>query len=697
MILIRRSLLLLVTLTALTPSLSLQAAASEPVTFVFKLSGETRDPFARELWAEVNTPSGRTLRLPAYFAGRGRFAVRARADENGVYSLGSVLEKNEEQLVPVEAKISGEAKQAVPDQRPRPAVGIDGANPTRFVLSDGREYVPIGANLAWAPAGRLRFYGKAFREFNRQQLNWTRIWMCHWGRLNLDWGPTGERPAKARGVLNLDVASDWDRILREAEANGVYVQVVLQHHGQYSTGANPNWASNPWNIANGGFLKTPAEFFTSPEARRLTKQKYRYIVARWGYSPAVLAWELFNEVHWVDALSKDRDVAAVAAWHDEMAAHIRSLDVYRHLITTSTDDLHSPIYASMDYLQPHLYAPNMIAAPMRIDAGTGEMGRPIFYGEVGEDNMRVTDALKKSGALIVPPVWPSLMGESTHPAQPWLGAELIAAKRLDELGAVARFVAAMNTKPRGPMARFSPVIQTAAQQPLVLVPGQHWQRRPPAVITIPPDGRYTSAIAELPHFIVGAPESIADGFPAKVTLRFESAQPTTLRIELADAGAKGAALRAVLNGQPLAEERWSLLTLPPGEQAPKRPRTISSPLPVGTHELVLENVGGEDWVELAAIDLGARVPVIAAVGKRSEDFAALWIWRQDGVFAEHTPALLNDGTFLLENIGPGPWQITWWDSLKGVPGPTQAITHGGGTLRISIPPISRHLALIVER
>ena len=74
----------------------------------------------------------------------------------------------------------------------------------------------------------------------------------------------------------------------------------------------------------------------------------------------MVAWELFNEVHWTDAFRKGRE-ADVAHWHSEMAKYIRSIDVYGHLITTSTENLRSPIYEKMDFYQPHLYAANLIA------------------------------------------------------------------------------------------------------------------------------------------------------------------------------------------------------------------------------------------------------------------------------------------------------------------------------------------------
>jgi hypothetical protein len=673
------------------------AAGIEPVTFQFTLPENTRNPFERDLWADVVVPSGQTLCLPVYFAGDGQFAVRARADEKGGYALGKITERNGNESVELTATVSGRAAREVRVVQTRPLVRRDAGDSARFVLSDGREYTPVGANLAWAPGGQLSFYRKAFAEFGKQGLNWTRVWMCHWGGLNLDWLPERMGKSPPPGILDLRVANAWDRVLAQAEEHGVYVQMVLQHHGQYTTGANPNWAQNPWNVANGGFLNTPAEFFTSPVAREITRRKYRYVVARWGHSPAILAWELFNEVHWVDALTKDRDVAAVATWHSEMAAYIRSIDVYGHLVTTSTDDLHNPLYETMDYFQPHLYAPDMIAAPQRFDVSPAQLGRPVFYGEVGDDHMKAPARSKKSGVLIVPPVWASVMGEGRYPAQPWLGADLLKTKRLGELGAVGRFLAHMNSAPRGPLSAFSPAVASASTQPLVLLPGQHWQRRPAPTITVPTDGRYSASIAEMPHFIVGAEESVADGFPPKATLLIDLPRASTARLFLADGGVKGAALQVRVDGIVAAEQVWPELPVAPGAKAEKRPREIALPLTAGKHEIVLENTGGLDWVEFGSLDFGVEIPMVAAVGKRTDDFAALWVWRRDGVFADKTPPSLNDAVVTLDDVSPGEWRVTWWNSVKGVPAETKTISHLGGALRLPVPPISRHAALILER
>jgi hypothetical protein len=132
------------------------------------------------------------------------------------------------------------------------------------------------------------------------------------------------------------VARRWDTIVEAADKNGIFFPDGLQHHGQYSTRTNPNWGENPWNAANGGFLAKPEDFFTDARAKALTKAKYRYIIARWGYSPSILAWELFNEVQYTDAARDNKRLSrhGTGRWPPFCARRTRTITSLRPVPTT---------------------------------------------------------------------------------------------------------------------------------------------------------------------------------------------------------------------------------------------------------------------------------------------------------------------------------------------------------------------------
>ncbi|HZL46972.1 MAG TPA: cellulase family glycosylhydrolase [Opitutaceae bacterium] len=671
-------------------------ASVSPVSFVFDLPPDSRNPFAREVWAEVVTPSGKALRLPAFFAGNGQFAVRARANEAGEYRLGNITEINQGQTAALAAKVAGSDRVQIREIEDRSSVHGAAGLPARLAFASGATYTPIGANLAWAGADRGQFYPRAFREFAQAGLNWTRIWMVHWSGLNLDWLPGDMGKSPPPGTLDLRVAVAWDQIVRQAEEQGVYVQIVLQHHGQFSNGTDPAWQDHPWNAANGGFLHSPDEFFTSPVARGLTALKYRYIVARWGYSPAVLAWELFSEVHWVDAMNWHHQEDDVARWHSEMAAYLHTIDPYGHLVTTSTDNLRSPIYAAMDYFQPHLYPANVFAGVRQFDPMPAQLDRPVFYGEIGDDHEALTPGQKRSGVAIVPPIWASLMGKGRYPAQPWPGEQLIEQNRLGELGAVARFLTVTGLGNREGLTPFSAVVESAVRIPLRLMGGQVWQHRPSPEITVPLDGREPIEFAEVPQIMVGSPGSGANGFPDHAIYHFDFPRPVTLGIHVAGAGEGGAAIRVSVDGAVAIERSFPARPAGPGATIQPSTADLSLTVTAGQHVITVENSGGADWLEVSRIDLGLETSVLAAVGKRGEDFVTLWVWHRTGVFALPEPTPVS-GTLVLDDVPAGTWTVTWWDTIKGLPGAPGVVRHPGGTLRLPTPPISRHAAVVLTR
>ena len=671
------------------------ALGARPVEFEFVApdNASVQNPYARELWAEVLTPSGQRLALPAYYADGGLYAVRARPDELGTYRFGGVSESTlgavKTDLV---VSMATPREFQVTERVRLPSVLVDPKEPRGFTRSDGRPFIPVGANLAWAPdeaPDTLAYYEGAFPAFAKANLNWMRVWTAHWDGLNLDWLPPRMGPSPKPGTLSEEVAARWDRILDLAEANGVYVQMVLQYHGQYTTANDSDWSKNPWNAANpGGFLKSPEDFFTDPNARVITLLKYRYIVARWGWSPAVMAWELFNEVHWTDAYRHGRE-ADVARWHSSMATAIRQLDVYGHLVTTSTENLRSPIYEKMDYFQPHLYAANPLAAGRSFALPPSSLDRPAFYGEEGDDHEAVSDDVKRAGTNLVPPVWASAMGQGGLVAEPWNGWQILAQGRQSELGAVFRFLAINKVAAQKGLVAFSAPVACTEAVPLRLAAGESWQRRAPAVVDAPLDGTVPVEAANVPATLVGSDASRADGFPDRVTYRLDLPRQTSARALVDSAAEGGGGLEVQVDGKPVASHTW-----PGGKSAPS-PDSLGFSIPAGSHDLLLRNPG-PDWIGLAAVELDLKVPVLALIGRRNSQFIEAWVWNRSNLYSP-SPAGPASGTVVLDNVPAGSWKVTWWDSEKGAQGAASMVTHPGGTLRIPSPPIMRHAALVLAR
>ena len=240
------------------------SAGAGPIEFEFVAPDNPAvlNPYARELWAEVVTPGGQRLELPAYYADGGLYAVRARPEEVGSYRFGSVSETtlgvHRTGLV-----VSLVTPSEVPNTvRTRlPAIFINPKDPRQLTRLDGLPYLPVGANLAWAPdggEGTVDYYRKAFPAFSKANLNWMRIWMAHWDGLNLDWLPSNLGPSPKPGVLSEAVAQNWDQIVDLAEENGVYIQLVLH------TTASSRRQTTPIGVRIHGTRPTREGFLSRP-------------------------------------------------------------------------------------------------------------------------------------------------------------------------------------------------------------------------------------------------------------------------------------------------------------------------------------------------------------------------------------------------------------------------------------------------
>ena len=103
-----------------------------------------------------------------------------------------------------------------------------------FQFSNGQFYYPVGENVCW---GGINSFRKYFTALHNAGGNWTRVWMANW-EVALEW--TGGR-YEGLGFYNLKTAKKLDKIIEAANTNELYIQLVLNHHGQLSTRVNPQW------------------------------------------------------------------------------------------------------------------------------------------------------------------------------------------------------------------------------------------------------------------------------------------------------------------------------------------------------------------------------------------------------------------------------------------------------------------------
>jgi hypothetical protein len=277
----------------------------------------------------------------------------------------------------------------------------------------GGSFIPIGENLCWPPSFEpLKAYDRWFRELAAQRANYIRMWMAPWAfRLE----------TKDTGSGRYDQLRAWqlDHLLAQSQAHGLYWQLCLLNHGSFSRSQDPDWQNNPYNQDLGGMCRLPNDFLTHFGAKDTFRRLLRYIVSRWGYSPNLVAWELFNEPDLSELRMED-----FSSWALEMSAFLRKIDLHQRPITTSFHHA-SPKAVweapTIDIIQLHTYDQRDFAAKFG-DVTIADLRetfhKPVMVGEFGW----ISDVMRKfddSGIHLHDGLWSSVMNGAAGGALVW--------------------------------------------------------------------------------------------------------------------------------------------------------------------------------------------------------------------------------------------------------------------------------------
>jgi hypothetical protein len=233
------------------------------------------------------------------------------------------------------------------DNAIRLPVGVVNPGPSRTATCNGTSI------LEPRPSEQRRFstytyyaYQQAFQDLASVGGNFARVWLheYNWDLETYD---------AATGVNTLGYYQphqnrmyDLDRVVLAARATGVYLHMsLLDGQRLWNNEQLRTWLTFPYAV---GLEFGPTEqlrFFTDSEARRLFRNKIRYVVARWGYSPNIASYELLNEGDFTNAgqlfeQNYGNDLPPLLNWTVAMATYLKRLDA-RHLHTVAYAPDHS--------------------------------------------------------------------------------------------------------------------------------------------------------------------------------------------------------------------------------------------------------------------------------------------------------------------------------------------------------------------
>ncbi len=661
----------------------------------FQLPDAKGDPFDYEktnVQVTLKQPDGTTVDVPCFFDGGTTWRMRFTPNTPGNYAVASVkLNRtiaHEEKLEKKDWNVTGE---------PLPGfVRIERGDHTRFVFDNGVHYFPMGHNQAWRSEKQPEI-AELFGKMHDAGENWSRVWMTHWDGKNLDWRPDG-KPVKP-GEIDLDAAKQWDTLVSAAEKNNIYFQMVLQHHGQYSSkegykysgNVNPNWDDNPYNAKKGGFLQNPESFFINSEARTLTKRKLYYILARWGYSPNIMAYELFNEVEGTDA-GKGKMWDDIALWHREMALFLRQYDGYRHLLTTSSAPgvpVESPIWETVDYFQTHAYPSDVITALGPAEMVKGKKAdKPTFTGEFG-----AADLKDPEGVYLHAGLWASLMRGDGGTAQYWDWDNVEKNNLYSHFKAASAFMTASGLAAQKGLTSLTMPVSTSQKADLRFGPGGGFAAAGQTDFVVGESGA-PPGMDKFPSFLQG--QAHREMIPKPLTFQVSFAQPGKFGVTLGQVSKAGAHLKVTVDGKTVERD----FATADKDHAPKAGEaTLQAEVPAGSHSIAVENTG-RDWVSVREFSFSDYAPALEAKARINKDYAAVWLYHRsqwDAPKDAHlTPA---SGRILLTGLQSGKYRATWWDTREGrsIDASDINVTKDKESPTVATPPIERDVALYVTR
>ncbi len=664
--------LYLASLLTLTAALAVPPPPTVPRFAKFEASwtlanqtGNPFDPADNDVEVKFTRPKAAPVTVPAFWDGD-HWRVRYAPTQVGVYRLS--VTRSGKAVVPLD--LAPRSFRCVPSNRSG-FVRRDPKIVQRFAFDTGGTYYPLGLNVAWT-GKEIPTYGPAFAQMHTAGLNWARVWMTFWDGRALDWAQDKTKNPEP-GYLLMDAAKKWDEILDAADKNGVYVQMTLQHHGQYTEKTDSNWRDNPWNVANGGFLAHPDDFFTDARARHLTKLKYRYILARYGYSTHILAWELFNEVQ--NIKETDSHFGDVVAWHKEMLAFLRAGDLNHHLVTTSITGPGQPLsQIGLDYDQPHEYTSDIIS----YFASQRGSNTPLFTGEWGPADFKtgLTESFLHDG------LWASLMTPVAGAGQFWYGDAVERNHWWPQFASAAGFVQTLNVDLPVGTTLTSTVNADGPRGPLSFAPGG-WGNFTKDRVVLPASGAAPD-LSGLAGFFQG--RNHRDMMPKPIMFVLDCAAPCQFQLQIGTIAKAGAHPTLMVDGVRTAGKDF-----PASNADHESGQTLTAALPAGHHEVSVFNEG-QDWFVVKNITVTDYAPPVAALARGGGQSAVFWVYARDRAASIPAGAML-----ILPGLVNGKYAVRLWDPWAGRALPPLSGVSRDGVVGVTLPAFSRDLAGVVTR
>ena len=713
---------------SVTPNAT-RVACFERLELDIDLAATYANPFDSaqvKLDATVTDADGTTWSAPGFFyqactrelvngteritsAGKGQWKVRLSFPKPGKYAIA---------VSATDASGTVKTPMLTVDVSPADVPGMVRKHPTdlRYLATDRGEAVYlIGANVCWGGKGGTFSYDDWLPGYAENGCNFFRVWLAP------PWTTFGLNTLES-GFDRIDLGNAWrlDYVLQRSEELGLRVMLCIdsfniirsakKRHGSYE--------HTPYHPDRGGTVAKPQAYFSQKDVLTAYRDRLRYLVARYGYSPNMFAWEFWNEVDIVD----DYDSKLVTRWHLDMARFLRSIDPWKHLITTSTARAHGDKrldqLPELEVVQTHHYQARDMALELGADRvkKPAAKDRPHFHGEFGISHSGKTTAEEDPTGIYLHNGFYASVGQEQAgtPMTWWWDSYIHPQKLYPVFAAFARWIDGFKFGAPGTAPISAQIeLKTSDTPPALgevefpIVRGS-WKPAPfnqPAKVTASAKGTMTQT-APLSTILHGLRNHKRLHNPATFDLDLPEATTFTVSVHSVS-GHGGAHLQISVDGKIVLDKDM------PDPDDTKNTKTLYTfrgdytvDVPAGRHTVKVENIG-KDWAQLE----GYRIAKFAAmtetpvrvIGLKNDSQALVWIqnslytWVRAGKRRQPVPGT-PVSSITLADFAPGTWTLEWWDTVAGKVERTSQITVGEDQqLGVELPAIRWDMALRIRR
>ncbi|MBM4025979.1 MAG: DUF5060 domain-containing protein [Planctomycetes bacterium] len=705
-----------------------EVARYETVEITFRMAGQWQNPFDPEevrVDAVFTGPEGAQTTVPGFFyqeyrrtvaggresyqrSGMPCWKVRFAPPQAGRYTC--VLKaKNGERESVAEAP----AFVCTTASTGRGFLRISRNNPLYFEFDDGTPFCAVAMDKAIGP---VFLYERMYGRFTEAGGNFNRLFLTNGSFNIMERVVAADRPDKGVGKLNLEYCRCVDQVLELGERLGIYHMLTLTNQTNFRTN-NGGWDRNVYNVANGGFLQKPGEYFTEKRAQRIFENLLRYVAARWSASTSVFSWDLWNEV----SAAEGFNAGTAAQWHQRMARSLRAVDPAKHVIHTNFGNLNS--IAEIDGL-PEMEVVSTNTYAVKDIAHIGEVWtkrlieqfrKPYMLTEYGIGHSMGSGgyaAHDPERVMVHNGLWSPLLSGSAGTGMAWDWNWLDDDRFYRYIQAVAQVVKDIPFSRRTWRAVEVQAFQfaDAGRPPYyadVLIEGF------PGNYAFPPEAlaRETFTVLEngrldrqdLLHARLGEPRSwqaSAKSFQVRYPV---DGQFIVYVPELGGGPKPAPRLTVSVNGN-VALER-DLMPYGPADQYDARAYYQRYPvdIPAGSHTIRVANTGGGSFVTAFALTNYVRRhgPNLEVRGWQTDDYLLIWLkhpdfnlmYRRMGLASAEQPA----GRLTLRDVPDGTWQAQWTDTVEAHPLGQDTVTSKDGLLVLKTPPTAKSVVVRLHR